>query len=164
MGGGREIGGGGSASRLYQHLREAKGLVYYVGSSVAPGKYGSAFTVSFQTRNAAAQEALKSVREEVARLGREPVTEEELRLAKDYLVGSFPLRTDTNAKVAGLLLMIEEQRLGLDYPAEFRRRVEAVTPEAIQKAVRAHLPPSSMSLVVVGDLKKAGFAGEQRAP
>ena len=156
--------GGGSASRLYRHLREEKGLVYFVGSYLAPGKYGSSFVVSLQTRNEAVQEALSAVRQELARLSREPVTDEELALAKAYLTGSFPLRMDTNGKVASLLLTIEEEQLGLDYPETFKRRIESVTVAEVQRAARQHLDPATMSLVLVGDLKKSGFGPEKPSP
>jgi len=156
--------GGGSASRLYRHLREEKGLVYFVGSYLTPGKYGGSFVVNLQTRNEAVKEALSAIRQELTRLSQERVTDEELALAKAYLTGSFPLRMDTNRKVAGLLLTIEEEQLGLDYPETFKRRIEAVTAEEVQRAARTHLDPSAMSLVVVGDLKKSGLGSGAPSP
>jgi zinc protease len=156
--------GGGSASRLYHHLREQKGLVYFVGSYLTPGKYGGSFIVNLQTRNEGVQEALSAVRQELTRLSREPVTGEELALAKAYLTGSFPLRMDTNRKVAGLLLTIEEEQLGLDYPETFKKRIESVTAADVQRAARQYLDPATMSLVVVGDLKKSGFSPEKPSP
>jgi zinc protease len=156
--------GGGSASRLYTHLRERQGFVYFVGSHLDPGKYGGEFVINLQTRTETTKEALQAVREELARLGREQVTSDELALAKSYLIGSFPLRMDTNSKVASLLSVIEENQLGLEYPDRFRQKIAAVTAEAIQRAARTHLDPQKMSLVVVGDIKKSGFTSEPRLP
>ena len=65
------------------------------------------------------------VREELVRLRRERVSEEELARARSYLVGSFPLRMDTAAEVSDLLVAIERFDLGLDYPARFRQAVSA---------------------------------------
>lgn len=149
--------GGGSASRLYQRLREERGLVYSVYSVLAPGRYGALFEVGFQTRNDAVREALAIVREELTRLRQERVTPEELARTKAYLIGSFPLRMDTTGEVADLLLTIEEHGLGLDYPRRLPRLIETVTIDALHRAVRTHWDPAAMTLVVVGNLTKAGL-------
>src|SRR5439155_21975 len=92
--------GGGSASRLYTRVREESGLAYAVFSWVAPWRHGASFAVSAQTRTAEAPKVVAMIREELARMGREPVADRELALAKQYLIGSFPLRLDTSGKVA----------------------------------------------------------------
>jgi len=99
--------GGGSASRLYTRVREERGLAYAVYGSILPGRYGAAYVVSLQTRVEAVAEAAQLVKEEMARMGRQPVADRELVLAKAYLIGSFPLRLDTSGKVAGLLIGID---------------------------------------------------------
>ncbi|MBI4013529.1 MAG: insulinase family protein, partial [Candidatus Rokubacteria bacterium] len=78
--------------------------------------------------------------------------------AKAYLVGSFPLRMDTNAELASLLLLVEEFGLGLDYPARYRRAIEAVTAEDVLRAVQAHWDPDAMSLAIVANLRETGLA------
>jgi zinc protease len=142
--------GGGSASRLYHRVREDRGLAYWVGSSNSPGRYGAVYEVSLQTRLDAVDEALRLVREELARMGRERVSERELDLAKSYLIGSFPLRMDTSVKVAGLLLAIEEQGLGLDYPERFKREIAKVTAADVQRVAARYLDPATFSTVIVG--------------
>ena len=89
--------GGGSASRLYTRVREERGLAYSVYSSLLPARYGASYLVSLQTRTDGVGEAVRLTREEMARLGREPVAPRELTRAKSYLIGSFPLRLDTSA-------------------------------------------------------------------
>jgi zinc protease len=142
--------GGGSASRLYTRVREERGLAYAVYGSLLPGRYGAAYVVSLQTRIEAVAEAVKLAKEEMARMGREPVAERELTLAKSYLIGSFPLRLDTSAKVAGMLIGIEENGLGLDYPDRFKREVAKVTGADIQRVARQYLNPATFSSVTVG--------------
>src|SRR5207244_7212240 len=107
--------GGGSASRLYTRVREESGLAYSVYSWVSPWRYGSSFAVSAQTRTAEAPKVVAMMREELARMGREPVSDRELALAKQYLIGSFPMRLDTSGKVADFLVPAEDRGLGLDY-------------------------------------------------
>ncbi len=74
--------GGGSASRLYTRVREERGLAYAVYSFLSPGRYGASYAVSLQTRVDAVGEAVRLVREEMARMGQAPVAERELELAK----------------------------------------------------------------------------------
>lgn len=155
---GSHILGGGSASRLYTRVREERGLAYSVYAQFAPARYGGMFIVGFQSENARTREVLTLVREELVRLRRERVIEDELALAKAYLVGSFPLRMDTNGEVASLLLGIEQFGLGLDYPGRYRRAVQAVTADDVLRAARAHLDPDLMSLAVVANLREAGLA------
>lgn len=142
--------GGGSASRLYTTVREEAGLAYSVGSQTAPGRYGAAFVVSLQTRAERLSDALARVKTELARMTREPVSDQELALAKAYLIGSFPLRMDTSAQLASLLVAVEELGLGLDYPDRFKAEVEKVTAADIQRVARTYLDPATFSTVTVG--------------
>jgi len=124
----------------------------------APARHAGMFLVEFQSENARVREVLTLVREELVRLRRERVGDEELARAKAYLIGSFPLRMDTNGEVASLLLGIEQFGLGLDYPTRYRRAIEAVTADDILRAVRAHWDPDLMSLAIVANLREAGLA------
>lgn len=151
-----QVLGGGSASRLYGRVREERGLAYSVFSDYAVGRYGGFFVVGFQSENARARETLALVRQELERLRQEPVGADELGRAKSYLIGSFPLRTTTNAEVASLLLTVERFGLGLDHPVRRRRALEAVTAEDVARAVRAHWDPTRMSLAVVANLAITG--------
>lgn len=145
--------GGGSTGRLYTRVREEGGLAYSVSSYVAPGKYGASFVVSAQTRTQEVQKVVELIREEMARLGREPVTDRELSLAKAYLAGSFPLRLDTSRKVADFLVGVEEQGLGLDYADRYIQRITQVTAADVQRVAAKYFVPDTFNRVVVGDVK-----------
>jgi zinc protease len=149
--------GGSSSSRLYARVREERGLAYAIDAELAPALRGGLFVVAFQSRTARVKEVLGLVREELGRLRREPVSEEELDQAKAYLVGSFPLRMDTNAAMGTLLLRIERFGLGLDYPTRYRQAVQAVTAADLLRAVRRHWDPAKMSLALVGNAREAGL-------
>lgn len=142
--------GGGSASRLYGRVREEGGLAYSVYSYLSPARYGASFVVGAQTRTAEAAKVQDLMAEELARMGREPVGERELQLAKDYLIGSFPLRLDTSAKVADFITAIEALGLGLDYADRYRTEVGRVTAADVQRVGARYLAPSSFDRVVVG--------------
>jgi len=142
--------GGGSASRLYSRVREEGGLAYAVYSYANPARYGASFIVSAQTRTAEVPKVIEIMREELARMTRDPVTERELKLAKDYLIGSFPLRLDTSAKVADFVVAVEEQGLGLDYADRYKERVAKVTAADVQRVAAKYFAPDSFNRVVVG--------------
>jgi zinc protease len=142
--------GGGSASRLYNRIRNEGGLAYAVYSYVSPGRYGASFVVSAQTRVGEVPKVADIVRDELARMGRDPVSDDELRLAKDYLVGSFPLRLDTTAKVADFIVAIEEQGLGLDYAERYKAGIARVTAADVQRVATRFFGPDTFSRVVVG--------------
>jgi zinc protease len=152
-----QILGGASSSRLYSRVREERGLAYSVYAQFAPGRLGGLFLVELQSENVRVREALAVVREELIRLRRERVSEEELMRARSYLVGGFPLRMGTAEEVSELLVGIERFSLGLDYPVRFRQAVSAVTAEDVLRAVRTHWDPDGMSLALVGNLREAGI-------
>ena len=142
--------GGGSTSRLYTRVRDQAGLAYSIYSFASPSRYGASLIVAAQTRTAEVPRVIAMVREELARMGREPVTEHEIELAKAYLIGSFPLRLDTSGKVADFVVAVEELGLGLDYADRYRARVAQVTAADVQRVARQYFAPDTFSRVVVG--------------
>jgi zinc protease len=142
--------GGGSASRLYGRVRDEGGLAYSVFAFLAPGKYGASVRVTAQTRNQEVPKVNQILDEELARLGREPVGERELELAKSYLIGSFPLRLDTSAKVADFIVGVEHLGVGLDYADRYRERIDRVTAADVQRVAVRYLAPADFNRVVVG--------------
>jgi zinc protease len=145
--------GGGSASRLYARVRDEGGLAYSVYAYASPARYGAALTVSAQTRVGEVPRVIDILREEQARLVRDPVSDDELRLAKDYLTGSFPLRLDTTSKVADFIVAIEHQGLGLDYADRYKAGIARVTAADVQRVAARFFAPDTFSRVVVGTTK-----------
>ena len=86
----------------------------------------------------------------------QPVSEQELSEAKDYLTGSFPLRLDTNRKVASFLAQVEYFQLGLDYPDRYPELIRKVTRADIERVAKRYLQPDKLITVIVGNLKKIG--------
>ena len=119
-------------------------------STLSPGRYGASYLVWLQTRLDAADEATRLTREEMARMGRETLSTRELDLAKSYLIGSYPLRTDTSGKMAGLLVTVEEGQLGLDWPDRFKAGVARVTAADVKRVAGTYMDPATFSSVVVG--------------
>jgi zinc protease len=145
--------GGGSASRLYTRVREESGLAYAVYSWVSPWRHGASFAVSAQTRTVEVPKVVVMIREELARMGREPVAERELALARQYLIGSFPLRLDTSGKVADFLVAVEDRGLGLDYADRYKEWISRVTAADVQRVAAKYFQPGTFGLVIVGETK-----------
>lgn len=144
------LGGGGFVSRLTEEVREKRGLSYSVYSGFAPGLHAGAFTIGLQTRPDQAAQAVQVAREVLTRFVAEGPTEEELRAAKDNLVGGFALRIDSNRKWLGQLVNIATHGLPLDYLEGWTKRVEALTAPEIRAAMARTLQPERMVTVVLG--------------
>ncbi len=150
------LGGGGFSSRAMDSIRNERGLAYSVYSYFGAEKSHGTFVFVMQTKNDTAEEAIRIAREEIRRMREQPVTDPELDDAKNYLTGSFPLRLDTNHKVASFLAQVEFFRLGLDYPDRYADLIRKVTREDVQRVAKAYLHPEKLITVVVGNQKKAG--------
>jgi zinc protease len=145
------LGGGGFVSRLTNEVREKRGLAYSVYAFFSPMAQPGPFTVGLQTQKAQTDEALKVVRETVARFVADGPTEDELAAARQNLVGGFALRIDSNRKILDNLATIGWYRLPLDYLARWTERVEAVTAAQVREAFGRHVRPDRLVTVVVGD-------------
>lgn len=148
------LGGGGFSSRLMDNIRDNRGLAYDVHSTFSALKEPGPFRVWVQTKSESANEAIGEIFREVKRIRTEPVSDKELADAKAYLTGSFPLRLDTSAKIAGMMTSMEIYNLGLDYPQRFPKLINAVTREDILRVAKKYLDPDRMVVVVLGNQEK----------
>ncbi len=151
------LGGGGFSSRLMEEVRNKRGLAYSVASFFDPGKYPGSFQIVLQTKNTSAREAISLAREQMERIRKEMVSEKELEGAQKYLVGSFPMRLDTQGKLANFLLQVEYYGLGLDYPARYPKLIQSVSREEILRVAQKYLHPDNYILAIVANLKAAGL-------
>ena len=149
------LGGGGFSSRLMEEIRNKRGLAYSVYSFFDPGKLPGSFQVGLQTKNVSAREAISLAREEMTRMQKEPVSEKEIEGARKYLIGSFPMRMDTQGKLVNFLLQMEYYGLGLDYPEKYPRLIQSVSREDVLRVARKYLHPENCILVVVANQKMA---------
>jgi zinc protease len=149
------LGGGGFSSRLVNRIRDEQGLAYDVDSGFEANVMPGRFSVTLQTRNAAANQAIAAAMAEIKRIRAEPVSDQELADAKAYLIGSFPLRLDTTGKLAGLLTVVELHGLGLSYFQDYPKAIAAVTKEDILRAAQKYINPGLYALVVVAKQAEA---------
>ena len=149
------LGGGGFSSRAMDSIRNERGLAYSVYSYFGAEKSHGSFQFVMQTKNETAAEAIRIAKDEMRRMREQPVSEQELNDAKDYLIGSFPLRFDTNRKVASFLAQVEYYELGLDYPDRYGDFIRKVSREDVARVAKQYLRPDDLITVVVGNVTKA---------
>lgn len=152
------LGGGGFVSRLQTEVREKRGLSYSVYSYFNPGLHAGAFTLGLQTRPDQAAQAVQVSREVLRRFVAEGPTEAELKAAKDFMIGGFALRIDSNRKLLDNLASIAWHNLPLDYLDTWPQQVEKVTAADIRAAFGRKLQPDRMVTVVVGGSGELGAA------
>ena len=147
------LGGGGFVSRLTDEVREKRGLVYSVYSYFMPMAELGPFQIGLQTKKEQADVALKLVRETLDKFLKDGVTEKELTAAKANIIGGFPMRIDSNAKILDYLAMIGFYHLPLNYLDEYNGNVDKVTVAQIKETFNRRLKPENFVTIVVGDPK-----------
>jgi zinc protease len=150
------LGGGGFSSRAMDSIRNEKGLAYSVYSHFSAERMRGEFQLVMQTKNETAREAIQIAKQEIGRIREALVSEQELGDAKDFLTGSFPLRLDTNRKVANFLAQVEYFQLGLDYPERYADLIRRITRDDVARVARQYLQPEKLITVIVGNLQKIG--------
>ncbi|WP_436642865.1 M16 family metallopeptidase [Microbaculum sp. FT89] len=144
------LGGGAFSSRLYQEVREKRGLSYSVYSFLYPLDRAGLIAGGAATRNDRAAESLAIIDEEIKRMADEGPTAEELDKAKRYLKGSYPLRFDTSTKIARQLVEIQRDKLGIDYINERNDLIDAVTIEDARRVAQRLYGDGSLYVTMVG--------------
>jgi len=142
------LGGGAMSSRLYREVREQRGLAYSIYSTLVPLDSAALFMTATATRGEAAHQTLDLVEAEIRRLAESGPTEEELAKAKSYQKGSFPLRFDTSTKIAGQLVLMQVEDLGIDYIDKRNSLVDAVTLADVQRVAKRLLEGGMLTTMV----------------
>lgn len=144
------LGGGGMVSRLFEEVREKRGLSYSAYSYFSPMLFKGPFTAGLQTKTDQADEATSVLLENIKNYIEQGPTEEELIAAKKNITGGYPLRIDSNSKILNYVVVIGYYKLPLDYLETFNNNVEAVTIESIKDAFKRRLSPDKLVMVKVG--------------
>lgn len=144
------LGGGGFASKLMEEVREKRGLAYSVYSYLQPFRHAAIFAGGVATKNESISQSIDVIRGELKRMADQGPSVTDLDNAKKYLIGSYPLRFDTNAKIASQLLGILQEDLGIDYVDKRNALVGAVTLDDLKRVAKRLLRPESLIVTVVG--------------
>ncbi|MDR9499409.1 MAG: pitrilysin family protein [Hydrogenovibrio sp.] len=143
------LGGSGFASLLMEEVREKRGLVYGVSSGFRPMRAAGPFVIRLSTQNAKAHEALDVV-EATLKGFMQDFSEEKLDAIKSNLIGGFPLRLDSNAKIAGYISMIGFYDLPLDYLDRFPEKIRALSKAEVLQAWQKRMDFDQATRILVG--------------
>ncbi|MEZ4809572.1 MAG: pitrilysin family protein [Allomuricauda sp.] len=160
--------GGGSQARLFKNLREDKGYTYGSYSGIRANKYSPMrFNAYAQVRNTVTDSSVVQIMEEIDRITKEPVTDEELSNAKAKYAGSFVMALENPETIANYALNIETEDLPKDFYKTYLERIDAVTKDDVQKAAQKYFSTANARVVVTGkgsdvleNLEKVSFNGK----
>lgn len=144
------LGGGSFTSRLYEEVREKRGLAYSVFSYLSSYDELGFFFVGVGSRSDRADKAREVIVGELRRMAEEGPTSQEMRAAKDYLKGAYALRFDTSDKIARQLVGLQIQGKDADYINQRNEFIESVSQEDA-KRVAKRIFSSPLLTVIVGN-------------
>jgi len=147
-----EAFGGGFSSRLFRNIRSAKGLAYGVGGGI-----GSAFDhsginrISMGTKSQTTIESIQALDEQIDDLKTHPLTDDEIKVAKDSILNSFVFNFDSPAKVLRERMAYEFYGYPGDFLERFRAGIEKVQPSDVQRVAVKYLHKDQLKVLVVGN-------------
>jgi zinc protease len=144
------LGGSGLVSKLFDEIREKRGLAYSASSNFMPMLKPGPFLISLQTRNDQTAQALQVLNQTLADFINKGPTEVELTAAKKNITGGFAMRFDTNKELAGYVAMIGFYEMPLDYLDTFQQKTEQVTVASITEAFKRRVNPQLLQTITVG--------------
>jgi len=144
------LGSSGFGSRLTEEIREKRGLTYGIYSYFSNMDYFDGLAISTSTANKNAGQMLALITEQVQKIRSYPITEEELKNAKSYLIGSLPLSLTSTDKIAGLLLSLQMDDLGMDYLDKREETIQNATTDDVFKTAQKILATENFVTVLVG--------------
>ncbi|WP_085901003.1 M16 family metallopeptidase [Kiloniella majae] len=144
------LGGGSFSSRLYQEVREKRGLAYSVGSYLSLLDQAPLLMASVATQNERVAETVRIMKEQWSLMAEEGPGEEELRDAKTYLTGSFPLSFTSTGRVANILLAMQLNDLGIDYLDRRNEYLESVSLADAKRAAKRLFDTDALTVVIAG--------------
>ena len=144
------LGGAGLSSRLFREVREKRGLAYSVSASISALDRASYLYGGGATKNERAGKSLAVIGGQVLDMAHGGLSEDELEKGKKYLVGSYPLRFDFSAKIAGQLVQIQLEGHGPSWLVERNAKIAAVTMADARRVAERVFGDGALSVVLVG--------------
>ena len=144
------LGGGTSEARLVQEVREKRGLAYWVYALLYNFKHASVLIGGVASPNEEVAKSLNLIRNEFTRLAEKGPSQQEVDSAKSFLIGSYVLNLDSNAKIAEQMLRSQLQGLGPDFIAQRKAGLERVTRADVIRVARSLLATEDLSVAIAG--------------
>ena len=147
-----EAFGGGFSSRLFSNVRSKKGLAYGVGGGIgASFDHDGLVRLAMGTQSTTTVEAIQALYEEVDALKTNPLSDEEIRRAKDSILNSFIFNFDSPSKVLRERMAYEFYGYPADYLEQFRNGIDKVTAADAARVAAKYLHKDQFAVLVVGN-------------
>ena len=146
------LGGGGFTSRIMKTVRSDEGLAYSAGSGLDAGVwYPGQFRASFQSKNSTVALAIQLIEREFDKMRGTPVTDEELEVAKQSFIETFPRSFESKDAMLGIFVSDEWTGRDSAYWQTYRENIAKVTAADVQRVAQRMLDFDRMAVFVVGD-------------
>jgi predicted Zn-dependent peptidase len=146
-----EVLGGGFSGRLLGNIRSKKGLAYSVGGGVGTGfDRPGLFRISMGTKSQTTAESIQALYQEIEDITTKPITDVEIKRAKDSILNSFVFNFDSPGEVMMEKMTYEFYGYPLDFIERYRQGIEKVTKPEIIAAARKYIHKDKVALLVVG--------------
>lgn len=145
----------GFGRRLFNEVRSRQGLAYSVGASwSAQFDYPGVFIASGETRSDVTVPFIRAVTQEIDRIRKEPISNDELGFAKDTVLNSFIFNFQDPSQTLSRLLRYEYYGYPRDFIFQYRKAVEATSIADVQRVAQKYLQPEKLVTLVVGNEKE----------
>lgn len=144
------LGQFGMMGRIGGIVREKSGLAYYASSSLSAGIGPGTWTVSAGVSPIHVEKVVDLIISELIRFVKAGVTKQELSDNQDNYVGRLPLSLESNGGVAGALINIERNELGLDYYREYESKIRVVRCQDVQEVAAKYIDPQRLAIAIAG--------------
>ncbi len=146
-----EAFGGGFSSRLFGDIRTTKGLAYAVGGGIGAGwDHPGMLRLMVSTKSNTTIESIQAMDDEIAELPKRPISDDEIKRAKDAILNSFVFRFDSPDKVLQEKMAYEFYGYPLDFLETFQKEIEKVTKEDVARVAAKYLHRDQLAVLVVG--------------
>ncbi|APG93597.1 M16 family metallopeptidase [Sinorhizobium americanum] len=143
------LGEGAFTSRLWNEVREKRGLAYHIGSALVNNDHAEALVIGTETRPDRAAETLSLIHSEVRRIAEEGVSKEELEAAKKKKIGSYAIdHLNSSGAIVDTLVRIQMEDLGIDHIERRKQLIQAVTVEDVRSAAKRLLSADPAVMIV----------------
>ena len=146
-----QVLGAGASSRVFMNLREEKGYTYGAYTRLDPKRLAGDFEATAEVRTAVTGDSLREFFYELDRIRAERVGEDELKDAKNFLTGVFPIRAETQEGLTNLIVNQQLYSLPEDYLQTYRQNIENVTADDFYRVANKYVLPDAVAIVIVGD-------------
>lgn len=144
------LGEGGFESRLWNEIREKRGLTYGIGCQLNWSAHDALLVGQTSTKNESVKQVIQLIKQEWQKMADHGVSSDEVAFVKERLIGSFALGFSSTHQIAAVLTNYQLDHLPIDYINKRNNDIQNVSLEQVQAAIKTLINPEKLTFVVVG--------------